>query len=83
MRAIAHVTLITAGSDRRIMGRVGARFNLCGGDLTDRDMTLADVTRTLREGRAAEFNLCVACVAEALTNPGLWRTKAKENLDEL
>lgn len=56
-----HVTVITRRSDRRIMGRLGERRNLCGGDYTDRDITVRDARR-MTVNEAKEWDICETCI---------------------
>ncbi len=58
---MAHITVITRRSDRRIMGKLGERKNLCGGAFTDRDILLRDARR-MSSIEAREWNICDACI---------------------
>ena len=53
-----HATVVTRRSDRRIMGHLGERRQLCGGEPTDRDVHYRDAKRH------PEWVTCRACRAK-------------------
>ena len=57
-----HITVVTRRSDRRIMGKLGERKNLCGGPFTDRDITIRDARR-MSVIESQEWDICDACIA--------------------
>jgi len=57
----AHITVITRRSDRRIMGKLGTRVNLCGGAFTDRDVLLRDA-RKMSGIEAKDWSVCEDCI---------------------
>lgn len=59
-----HIAIITRRADRRIMGRPGARVQLCGAEPTDRDITMQDFRRLDQQG-INEWNICLDCVERA------------------
>jgi hypothetical protein len=62
-----HITKITRRSDRRIMGKIGERVNLCGGAFTDHDVTIADARRIVRSNYSQEgWQRCDACFGRLL-----------------
>ena len=58
---MAHITVITRRSDRRIMGKLGERNNLCGGAFTDRDILLRDA-RKMSGIDAKNWRVCDDCI---------------------
>lgn len=57
----AHITIITRRADRRIMGRLGERVNLCGGGFTDRDILIRDA-RKMSVSDAHDWRVCDDCI---------------------
>lgn len=56
----AHVSRVHR-ADRRIAGSRGSRVNLCGGALTDKDVTVR-VARRMTVNEAKEWNVCENCI---------------------
>ena len=48
-------------SDRRIMARAGERHALCGGQITDKDVTVREARR-MSIIEAEEWNVCADCI---------------------
>lgn len=48
-------------ADRRIAGSRGSRENLCGGQLTDKDIAVRDARR-MSVLEAEEWHVCVDCI---------------------
>lgn len=48
-------------ADRRMAGSLGSRENLCGGSLTDKDITVRDARR-MSVIESEEWHVCEACI---------------------
>lgn len=56
-----HVTVIDKRAGRRINSAPGARHNLCGGALTDRDVAFDDARRLAKAGELRAHVSCAEC----------------------
>lgn len=68
MAALYHATTITRRADRRIMGGPGARENVCGAALTDKDMLVRDFMRAGGFAFASGETACPACAFRLVTS---------------
>lgn len=57
-----HITIITRRRDRRLMGSVGARRNLCGGELTTFDVPYADAKKLIGTREMSTWVKCQKCI---------------------
>jgi hypothetical protein len=60
--ATSHVTAVTRRAGRRINDAPGERHNLCGAELTDRDILVADARR-MSAAECETWHVCRACLA--------------------